>query len=90
MSVRCKFVVSSVELFAEPKGAALVKMRPVYRPKNDGSNTYYENSENEAFGKSTPSGEFTAFLANPDAAAQFQPGQEWYIDLTPVASGEDA
>lgn len=54
-------------------------MTPVYRTKPDGLGV---NIENEIFGKYTPNGEFTAYIANPEAIKQFKPGQEWYFDLT--------
>lgn len=38
--------------------------------------------ENAIFGKYTPSGQIRMTINNPDAAAQFIPGQEYYVDFT--------
>jgi hypothetical protein len=74
MSVRAKFyVVSRTEL----NGSApsyIVKMNPV----TSGS------KENESFYKWTPSGSLELGTINAEAAEQFKPGKEFYLDFTPV------
>ena len=42
------------------------------------------SEENKAFWKSTPSGQITLTITNPDAYAQFLPGMEFYVDFTEV------
>lgn len=42
------------------------------------------SEENKKFFQFTPSGSLTLGLVKPEQAAQFKPGAEFYIDLTPV------
>jgi len=72
MSVRAKFQVDSVE---HTVGGATVKMTPVI----NGSD------ENKQFYKWTPSGSITLATVNPEAAKQFEPGKQFYVDFTPAA-----
>lgn len=73
MSIRCKFRCDSVERFAE---ASSIKLHAV----TDGS------SENKQFFKWTPSGQLAVAMVNQEAAAQFEPGKDYYIDITPAAA----
>ena len=46
---------------------------------------YDENDpEDTKFAKSTPSGNMTLDISNPNLAGKFSPGQSFYVDLTPV------
>ena len=69
--MRAKFKVDSIE---HTTSGATVKMTPVV----DGS------EENKRFYKWTPAGGLTLSTVNPDAAQQFAPGKEFYLDFTPV------
>jgi hypothetical protein len=44
------------------------------------------NHENTKFWQYTPSGKMEMGTINPDAAAQFTLGREFYLDFTPVES----
>jgi hypothetical protein len=68
MNVRAKFKVTKVEL---SEGGAAVELTPV----TGGS------SENEKFYKYTPGGSITLRTINREAAAQFEPGREMYVDF---------
>jgi hypothetical protein len=39
------------------------------------------NKENSQFSKATPWGEIKIVVDNPDAVAQFTPGDEFYVDF---------
>jgi hypothetical protein len=68
--VRAKLHVTNIE--AGEEGAATIYMSPVY----SGS------PENEQFYKYTPSGQIILSTVNPEAAAQFVVGEEYYADFT--------
>lgn len=40
--------------------------------------------DNKAWSAATPVGELSLQIKNEQAADQFAPGQEWFVDLTPV------
>ena len=40
--------------------------------------------ENTAFAKSTPGGEISFEICNEDLVDTFEPGQDYYVDLSPV------
>ncbi len=40
--------------------------------------------DNKEWSAATPSGHLEMNVKNEDAADQFAPGQEWYVDLRPV------
>ena len=40
------------------------------------------NSENKKFTKATPNATFNMVITVPETAAFFEPGQEYYLDLT--------
>lgn len=71
MTVRAKFKVESVTHTAN---GASVKLQPV----TCGS------AENEKFFKWTPWGAIEIGTVNAEAAAQFKPGQSFYVDFTPA------
>jgi hypothetical protein len=76
VTVRAKFKVQSVTHNApagtEKSGSV------VLTPVTSGS------EENKVFWKYTPSGRIEMQVSNMDALAQFQPGQEFYVDFTPA------
>jgi hypothetical protein len=69
MSVRAKFKVEAV---TNTQGGNEIKLMPVI-----GGST-----ENEQFFKFTPYGEIRIGTVNAEAAAQFTPGAEFYVDFT--------
>ncbi len=72
MGVRAKFKVVSVT--ESEGGNKSVKLQPV----TGGS------PENESFFKWTPYGEINMGTINQEAAEQFKPGQQFYVDFTPA------
>lgn len=68
--VRAKFYVTGIEL---QSWGTSVKMAPVTR-----------GEDNKEWSAATPSGQLTMMVANDAAAEQFAPGQEWFVDFTPV------
>lgn len=75
-TVRCKFKCYSVE--RTESGASNITLRAV----TSGS------EENKKFFKWTPSAELKLATVNPEAAAQFEPGKEYFIDITAVTAAE--
>lgn len=80
MHVRAKFTCNTVE--TGPGGA-------------DGMRTYrftpqYDSSvpEDKRFSRYTPIGELSLTVDNP--AVQFEPGQAYYLDFTPVEATTEA
>jgi hypothetical protein len=69
-TVRAKFKVQSVT--ESEGGLKSVNLSPVV----GGS------PENEKFFKWTPGGQIQLGTINPDAAAQFTPGRQFYVDFT--------
>ncbi|MDH4451381.1 MAG: hypothetical protein QE265_12455 [Rhodoferax sp.] len=67
--VRAKFKVESL---TKSESGSSIKLRPV----TGGS------PENEKFFKYTPFGEINIGTVNPKAAAQFEPGNEFFVDFT--------
>lgn len=72
MTVRAKFKVQSVT--ESEGGLKTANLSPV----TSGS------PENERFFKWTPGGQIQLGTINPDAAAQFVPGRQFYVDFTPA------
>lgn len=68
---RCKFKCESITTF---ENGVSVKMYPVH----SGS------EENKSFYQYTPGGSLDLQVLNPEAAKMFQPGKEYYIDISPV------
>jgi hypothetical protein len=69
-TVRAKFKVTSVT--ESEGGLKTVTLQPVI----SGS------PENEKFFKWTPSGSIQIGTINPDASAQFTPGDQFFVDFT--------
>lgn len=68
--VRAKFYVSGISL--QTWGTS-IEMQPVTR-----------GEDNKEWSAATPSGNLKMTVANERAAEQFWPGQEWYLDFTPI------
>ncbi len=73
---RAKFKVT--EVTEREGGGHEVKLLPV----TGGS------PENESFYKWTPGGNISLGTINEEAAKQFKPGKEFYVDFTPAEAGE--
>lgn len=78
---RCKFTVTAVtpSYDGAPPTSQRVRM-----------STQYDQElaqEDEAFAKSTPSGDMTFQVDNPALAGFFEPGKAYYIDITPATGG---
>jgi len=76
-TVRAKFMVIAKEESQHWEGGIDVSMMPVYSEE--------EGSENKAFWEATPAGGIQLSIINPQAAAQFEVGREYYVDFTPVS-----
>jgi len=78
MSTRAKFYVVSLTKQKMWNGndgiGTVIKLSPVM----NGSD------ENKEFYKNSPSGSIELGTVNEDAAAQFEVGQEYYVDFTPA------
>lgn len=84
-TVRAKFRVHNVSAFTDQAGKPngyRVSMSPVYSSD--------PTSENARFYSATPWGEIILGTVNPQAAEQFTPGMEFYVDFTPVGTGLEA
>lgn len=71
MSVRAKFKVDRV---SQTLSGTEIELTPVMGDSED----------NKKFFKYTPYGSLKMGVVNPDAAEQFTPGAEFYIDFTPA------
>lgn len=71
MSVRAKFKVESVTNRAS---GSEIRLEPVT----------IGSEENAAFYRYTPGGKIELNTVNADAAKQFIPGKEYYVDFTPA------
>lgn len=76
MQVRAKFKCDSRTQMAN--GLCSVSLTPVH----EGS------EENKQFWKWTPGGKIDLYTINAEAAAAFEPGEEYYIDFTPAPKKE--
>jgi hypothetical protein len=83
--VRAKFYVSQVTYYGQQgkkaNNGGEVQLRPVYSNE--------PNHENKSFWDATPSGLLTMSIKS-DAIAQFELGQEYYIDFTPASETVEA
>lgn len=81
MLVRAKFKVESITIYdapwreTGPKQMHTIKLHPV-QAKSD------PLSENAKFWDATPTGSIEIGCANPEAAARFEVGREYYVDFT--------
>jgi len=74
MTVRAKFVCN---VKTQTMDGYTVKFTPV----TSGS------EENDQYFKWTPFGSLEMGTLNPEAAEQFTPGMEYYVDFTPASKG---
>lgn len=82
--MRAKFVVSSVERFADHEGNTTqeyLRLTAVGR-----SEAYPEDGSDEdnTFARFTPSADLTICIANPELLGKFEQGQKFYADFTPA------
>ena len=70
----------------------MVRAKFTCTQKNQGMDGYelvfapvtWGSEENDSFYKYTPWGELKMGTINPDAAAQFVPGKQYYLDFSPA------
>lgn len=75
MSVRAKFWVTGINhrhIGDDSAVNAEVTLEPVY------------DDANKDWSKWTPSGKITMSITNPNAIAQFELGDEYFVDFTPA------
>lgn len=77
--MRAKMRVGSVKL---TEYGEVLEMAPVCGNKPFGPEG---ESEDNTFARFTPTGSLSLTVNNPAMAGQFKPGQEFYLDFTPVA-----
>lgn len=76
-TTRCKFRCNSTT--NTEYGAVIVKLSAAYPNKAlDG----YEHGEDHAFFSATPQGTLEMTITNPGGAELFQPGDDFYLDIT--------
>lgn len=78
-TVRCKFRCNAKIEHPDTGDGPFwnIRMTAVY----EGDSAVQAASENAIFGKYTPSGDLTLTLRNQGAAAQFEQGEEYYLDI---------
>ncbi len=82
MNVRAKFYCVSIKATGYKNGDRDIELAPVYSDN--------PNHENKAFWSATPSGKLELYINGDDdgnprpAASAFEPGQEYYIDISPA------
>lgn len=81
MSVRAKALCTGA--VKDSVGNTNVSMTGVYKGEEQPDGTY-RNTENADFGTATPAFSVSMTIHNPDAAAQFEQGREYYVDFTPA------
>jgi hypothetical protein len=79
MTVRAKFVCSSVTFHGDPRTNPNAQRTYKFTPQYDMS-----IPEDRRFQKATPWGEFTQTIDNPAVFDQFEVGKAYYLDLTAV------
>lgn len=88
MTTRAKVYVESVKLLnGDGRGGHLheeVQMRAVGGDKVQKGYPDDGSDEDNTYAKFSPSADFRLMVANPALFGQFQPGQKFYVDLTPV------
>lgn len=74
-TTRAVFIVTSVTQYAGFAGSTII-FSPV--------NPQLGSSDFKQFWEATPNGEIKMQITNPDAAQQFKPGKEFYVDFTEI------
>jgi hypothetical protein len=77
--VRAKFSLQEIHQFTYST------KRFIFRPQYDSS-----IAEDLRFAKTSPSGEFSIYVDNPAAEAQFKIGGQYYFDISPVLAPDQA
>lgn len=75
MTVRAKFFVSEV---AKTTYGGRIRLQVVSR-----------GQDNKEWASATPSGHIEMTIRNDHAIAQFEPGDEFYVDFTSAPKGEE-
>lgn len=75
-TTRCKFHCASIETLEF--GGTWVNLNAVYPNAQDG----YSHGEDHAFFNATPQGTLRMLIQNPLGAELFQPGEDFYLDIT--------
>lgn len=75
MTIRAVFIVTSVTQYAGFAGST-INLSPV--------NPQLGSSDFKQFWEATPNGEIKMQITNPEAAQQFKPGKEFYVDFTEI------
>lgn len=75
-TTRCKFHCTSIE--TTEYGGVWVNLGATYPSKDDG----YVHGEDHAFFAATPQGTLRMLINNPYGAELFQPGEDFYLDIT--------
>lgn len=79
MAVRAKFTVTEIQPHGETSTVRLCPVFPTYNP--DGTKI---DSENAKFYAATPAGELSLGGVTKAVADQFEPGREYFIDISPA------
>ena len=77
-TTRCKFRCMSVESFG-PGAGVKVNLSAIYPSESDG---YKHSAEDHAFFSATPSGTLSMHIQNPYGAELFEPGKNFYLDIS--------
>jgi len=78
--VRAKFTVSQIiQSNWGDKDGRTVKLQPQYDTSIP---------EDQRFCQATPSGSMEMYITNPEALKQFQLGETFYVDFTPVPKAQ--
>ena len=80
-TMRAKFVVSNVERF---ETVERVTFRAVCKPEGYGDDGL---DEDNTFSKFTPTADLSMCITNPALLGQFEIGQKYYSDFSPVTNG---
>lgn len=78
MTVRAKFYVQSITRHAYNPGAAEIKLSAVTR-----------GQDNKSWSSATPMGSLTMSVLNESATAQFELGEEYYLDFSKAEKGKE-
>jgi len=75
MNLKAKFVCNAVKYIKYcGKKSEVIEAMPVYST----------SEENKTWSEATPSGSLSMTISNPSAFGALEPGQEFFIDITPI------
>lgn len=85
MTTRCKFVCQEV---ATLNGLIYDSGKPTgFKLQRVTLDAQYDDGlckENKSYASATPDGKLTFTVSNPRVHGMFEPGQAYYLDITPV------